>query len=169
MAMQHAVLVLNANFEPLNVCNIKRAVGLLLMGKASLVLNGRGELRSVSCQMEIPSVIRLEHMIKRPRPAVKLCKREILRRDHYTCQYCGKQSPHMTVDHVIPKHMGGQSTWENMVTACPSCNHRKGGRTLEQAKMTLLHKPTQPPASMSYLFGHHLNINHEWEPYLKGW
>jgi len=167
--MQGAVLVLNANFEPLNVCNTRRALGLILMGKASLVLNGRGQFQTVSATYDIPSVIRLENMVHRPRPMVKLCKREILRRDHYTCQYCGKRSPHMTVDHVIPKHMGGKTTWDNMTTACPACNHRKGGRTLDQAQMRLTHVPMQPPSSVHYLFSHHLQDNHEWEPFLSGW
>ncbi|MEI7988986.1 MAG: HNH endonuclease [Chloroflexota bacterium] len=167
--MQNAVLVLNANFEPLNVCNLHRAVGLVLMEKASLVLNGRGEINTVSQQHLIPSIIRLEHMIKRPHPSVKLSKREILRRDHNTCQYCGKHSLHMTVDHIIPRHLGGNTSWENMVTACPICNHRKGGRILEQAKMELLHPPVPPPASVEYLFGHYLENNLEWLPFVKGW
>jgi 5-methylcytosine-specific restriction endonuclease McrA len=108
-------------------------------------------------------------MVKRPRPRVKLTKREILRRDGYTCQYCGQRGPHMTIDHVMPRHMGGKHTWENMVTACPSCNHRKGGRTLEQAQLRLLSTPGEPPSSARYIFARHLKDNSDWLPFVEGW
>jgi 5-methylcytosine-specific restriction endonuclease McrA len=163
------VLVLNANFEPINICNTHRAIGLILTGKANLVLNGRGEIRTVSRVYPRPSIIRLEKMVKRPRPRIKLTKREILRRDEYTCQYCGQRTPVLTIDHVNPRHLGGQHEWDNLVTACPTCNHRKGGRTLEQAHMHLLHKPSEPPASADYIFGRHLKENQEWLPFVEGW
>lgn len=167
--VQEPVLVLNANFEPIHVCNTRRAIGLVLTGKATLVLNGRGEIKTVSQTFPRPSVIRLEKMVKRPRPRVKLTKREILRRDDYTCQYCGHRAPYMTVDHVIPRSLGGQHDWSNLVAACPACNHRKGGRTLEQAQMRLLRVPSEPPATASYLFARHLHENQEWAPFIEGW
>jgi 5-methylcytosine-specific restriction endonuclease McrA len=167
--MTAPVLVLNANFEPINVCNTHRAIGLILTGKADLVLNGRGEIRTVSRSYPRPSIIRLGKMIKRPRPRIKLTKREILRRDDYTCQYCGQRTSVLTIDHIIPRHLGGQHEWANLVTACPNCNHRKGGRTLEQAHMHLLHQPEEPPASADYLFGRHLRENQEWLPFVEGW
>jgi 5-methylcytosine-specific restriction endonuclease McrA len=167
--MYAPVLVLNANFEPINVCNTRRAISLILMGKANLVLNGRGEIKTVGANYPRPSIIRLEHMIKRPRPRVKLTKREILRRDDFTCQYCGQRASHMTIDHIIPRHMGGQHTWENLVTACSICNHRKGGRTLDQVQMKLLRPVGVPPASAQYIFGRHLKENAEWEPFVCGW
>jgi len=108
-------------------------------------------------------------MIKRQRPHVKLTKREILRRDDNTCQYCGQHASFMTIDHVIPRHLGGQHIWENLVTACPTCNHRKGGRTLEQVQMHLLHFPTEPPSSARYIFARHLRDNNEWLPFVEGW
>jgi len=167
--MFEPVLVLNANFEPINVCNIRRAIGLILSGKANLVLNGRGEIKTVSITYPRPSVIRLERMVRRPRPRIRLTKREILRRDDYTCQYCGQRSPYLTVDHVRPRRLGGQHSWENLVAACPSCNHRKGGRTLEQAQMRLFRPPSEPPTSARYMFARHLNENTEWVPYIEGW
>jgi 5-methylcytosine-specific restriction endonuclease McrA len=167
--MQAPVLVLNANFEPLNVCNTRRAIALILSGKADLILNGRGVVRTVSRSFPRPSIIRLEKMIRRPRPCVKLNKREVLRRDNYTCQYCGQHLPFLTIDHVIPRHLGGEHTWKNLVTACPLCNHHKGGRTLEQAQMHLLHPPSEPPASAAYIFARHLKDNLEWEPFVTGW
>lgn len=167
--MQAPVLVLNANFEPIHVCSTRRAITLILAGRASLILNGRGEIRTISCSYPRPSIIRLEKMIKRPRPRVKLSKREILRRDNFTCQYCGQHTAVLTVDHVVPRSLGGEHSWENLVAACPACNHRKGGRTLEQAQMRLLRSPSEPPMSATYLFGRHLKDNLEWLPFVDGW
>lgn len=163
------VLVLNANYEPINVCNTRRAVSLILSEKAALILNGRGYLKTVSRAYPIPSIIRLSNMVHRPRPRVKLNKREIFRRDNFTCQYCGKHTIELTIDHVVPRHLGGLHIWNNVVAACSSCNHRKGGRSLEESGMALMHRPAIPPASAMYIFGRHLNENAEWEPYLNGW
>lgn len=167
--MHEAVLVLNANFEPINVCNTRRALGLILNGKASLVMNGRGEIHTVSAAYPRPSIIRLEKMVKRPRPSVRLTKREVLRRDDYTCQYCGQHSLHLTIDHVIPRRLGGNHSWQNLVAACPACNHHKGGRTVDQAQMRLLRLPAEPPTSALYLFARHLPNNNEWAPFIEGW
>lgn len=167
--MLEPVLVLNANFEPIHVCSTRRAIGLIINGKASLVLNGRGEIKTVSISYPRPSIIRLEKMIKRPRPTVRLTKREVLRRDEFTCQYCGQKVNLLTVDHVIPRHMGGKHSWDNLVAACPACNHHKGGRTIEQAQMRLLHKPHEPAATAGYLFSRHLGENQEWLPFIEGW
>ena len=167
--MQENVLVLNANFEPINVCSMRRAVNLIFNGKASLVMNGRGEIRTVSQIFPRPSIIRLEKMIRRPRSSIRLTKREILRRDNFTCQYCGAASPYLTIDHVKPRHAGGELSWENLVAACPSCNHRKGSRTLEQSDMRLLRIPREPPSSALYLFARHINENHDWVSFIEGW
>jgi 5-methylcytosine-specific restriction endonuclease McrA len=167
--MNEPVLVLNANFAPINVCSTRRAVGLMLAGKASMVLNGRGKIATVNNTFPRPSIIRLEHMVKRPRPVVKLNKREIFRRDNYTCQYCGKRSGRLTLDHVIPRHLGGNYSWENIVTACPDCNHKKGGRTTEQAGMLLRKLPRAPRANAEYIFGRYIVHNGEWQPFLLGW
>ncbi len=167
--MLEPVLVLNANFEPLNICNTRRAIGLMMTNKASLILNGRGYIRTVSMQFPRPSIIRLERMIKRPRIRVKLSKREVLRRDNFTCQYCGKNGFHLTIDHIIPRSQGGEHNWNNLVAACPSCNHRKGGRTIAQAHMRLLRDPSEPPSSAVYIFARHLNQNEDWIPFIEGW
>ncbi len=167
--MNEPVLVLNANFEPINVCNTRRAVGLILNGKADLVMNGRGYIQTVRVSIPRPSVIRLDQMIHRPRFHVKLTRREVFRRDNFTCPYCGRHFGNMTVDHVLPKHMGGKHIWTNVVTACPSCNHRKGGRKLEDVHMALLHPPKEPPSSAHYIFSRHLDQNSEWEQFILGW
>lgn len=163
------VLVLNANYEPLNVCTTRRAIGLMSSEKASLVVNGRGYIQAVSQQLPAPSVIRLDRMVRRPYPQVKLSKQEVFRRDDYTCQYCGKQTAKLTLDHVIPRHLGGTHTWENLVAACPPCNHRKGGRMVEQANMKLLKDPKAPTATAHYIFGRYLKSYSEWEPFVEGW
>ncbi len=163
------VLVLNANFEPINVCDTRRAIGLILSEKASLVMNGRGVINTVSRCYPIPSVIRLEAMVARARPQIKLTRREVFRRDNYTCQYCGRRNIDLTIDHVTPRSIGGKHIWSNVVTACSHCNHRKGGRTAEEASMRLLHIPKEPSSSAMYLFGRHLAENREWEPYIAGW
>ena len=167
--MQEPVLVLNANFAPINVCNTRRAIGLILTGKASMVMNGRGSIKTVSLVLEKPSVIRLGRMVRRPRPRVTLSKIEIFRRDDYSCQYCGTRGGNLTLDHVIPRRLGGTHSWENLVTACAYCNHKKGGRTSSQAGMRLLKMPREPSSSAAYIFARYTKINDEWVPYLMGW
>jgi 5-methylcytosine-specific restriction endonuclease McrA len=167
--LNEPVLILNVNFEPLHVCNTKRALALLLAGKAEIILNGRGTIRSASSEFDLPSIIKLQYMVQRPRPRVSLSKREVLRRDNYTCQYCGRKSHHLTIDHVVPRHMGGSHAWTNLVAACSACNRRKGGRTPEQAGMHLLRPPHEPSASAHYRFGRHLESHEEWEPFINGW
>ena len=167
--MNEPVLLLNANFEPLNVCSTRRAFGLVFKGKAEMVLNGRGVIRTVRKNYPRPSVIRLGYMVKRPRPRVRLSKREIFRRDGHACQYCGSKARHLTIDHVIPRHKGGDHLWINLVTACASCNLKKGGRTLQEARMSLRRAPLEPSASALYLYGSHLPENEEWEQFLEGW
>lgn len=167
--MEKPVLVLNANFEPINVCDYQRALGLMLSEKATLILNGRGTIRTIRQEFPIPSVIRLQRMVHRPHPKVNLCRREIFRRDHFTCQYCGKTTVILTVDHVQPKHLGGLHSWTNLVAACPACNHRKGGRTLQESGMSLLHPPKEPPQAAIYIFEKFLDENQDWKNFLEGW
>ena len=108
-------------------------------------------------------------MIRRPRPQMRLTRREIFVRDRYTCQYCGKQTRDLTIDHVMPRHRGGRHTWENLVSACRSCNHRKAGRTPQEAHMALLNEPRRPPASSYYVFYHYLESQEDWRKFIPGW
>lgn len=167
--LREPVLVLNANFEPLNVCTTRRALGLIFSGKAEMIMNGRGTVQTVRAEYPRPSIIRIGYMIRRPRPKVKLTKREVFRRDGYTCQYCGSRSGRLTLDHVMPRHMGGQHTWDNLVTACAGCNLNKGGRSPKQANLKLQNAPAEPRPTAEYLFGSHLDHNQEWRPFLEGW
>ncbi len=167
--MNQPVLVLNGSYEPINICNTKRAMGLVLAGKATVLENGRGVIRTISRVYERPSVIRLVYVVRRPRPRVRLSKREILRRDGYRCQYCGQVSSHLTIDHVVPRFRGGQHSWTNLVAACPQCNRRKGGRSLSEARMQLLSRPCEPRPTAQYLYGRYTAGNGVWAKYLEGW
>jgi len=164
-----SVLLLNQNYEPLNVCSLRRALVMVLGGKAEILENGRGFIHSVSHSWPVPSVVRLGYMIRRPPPRVRLCRREVFRRDNYTCQYCGRQTRNLTMDHVIPRHRGGRYEWQNLVSACPACNRHKGGKTVEQAHMQLQRLPWEPKPTGTYLFQSYLADNEEWEKYLQGW
>ncbi len=128
--MDSVVLLLNADYEPLNVCDVRRAFRLVFGEKAEVIQYDHHEVATVRVSYRAPSVIRLQHHIRRPRPRVRLSRREVFARDSHMCQYCGRQSVELTLDHVMPRHRGGAHTWDNLVAACKSCNHRKGGKTV---------------------------------------
>lgn len=167
--MNSSVLVLNQNYEPLNVCNARRAIVLLSRGKAEVLEHSQGELRTPSMHFRRPSVIRLVYLIKRPRPKVRLSRREVFLRDKFTCQYCGMKTKDLTIDHVVPRHRGGRHTWDNLVSACKSCNHRKGGKAPEEVRMTLIRKPFEPKASTYYSLHQHLQTYIEWQKFIPEW
>lgn len=163
------VLVLNQNYEPLNVCNARRAIVLLDKGKAEALEHNHAAIHSPSSSLLLPSVIRLIYLIKRPHPQLRLTKKEIFARDSYTCQYCGTETKELTLDHVTPRNRGGQHTWENLVGACKSCNHRKRNRTPEEAKMHLLHMPFRPRAHPYLVFYQQFQVQEEWLKFLPEW
>ncbi len=139
------VLVLNANFEPLNVVGAKRAVVLILKGRAELIKGLDGfQVRFPQHDLPLPSVVRLTTYAHRPPAQVRLNRKSILIRDDYSCQYCGYRGPGLTIDHVIPRDTGGKHDWDNLVACCSRCNAKKGNRTPEQAAMTLLRRPRKP-------------------------
>ena len=162
------VLVLNQNYEPLNVCRARRAVVLLYQSKAEMLEDGRGLIHGAHHDFPVPSVIRLPYLVKRPfRAGRKLSRLEIFARDNYTCQYCGKQTHQLTLDHVIPRYRGGPHTWENLVSACVPCNRRKAGKTPEEAKMKLRQIPVTPRSNRySYIPSQYLETHEEWQRYL---
>ena len=160
------VLVLNQNYEPLNVCKVRRAVLLLIRGKAEVIENGRGDIHSVTSVFDVPSVIRLVHFVRRPRRQRKLTKHQVFQRDRYICQYCGQESRDLTLDHVMPKRRGGEHHWENVVSACIPCNRKKAGRTPDEARMPLLSQPKIPGNDGFYVPRHYLSMNTEWRKYL---
>ncbi len=161
------VLVLNQNYEPLNICWVRRAIVLLYRGKAEMLENGAGFVQSASQTFPVPSVIRLAYLIKRPWLRPKLTRVEIFNRDRYTCQYCSKETRQLTLDHVIPRYQSGQHTWENVVSACIPCNRRKAGRTPEQAGMRLLNPPSLPRGSFFFYTSYRYpQTRDEWQKYL---
>jgi len=162
------VLVLNQTYEPLNICRVRRAIVLIYQSKAEMLENGSGMIHTTGRSYPVPSVIRLASMIKRPqRLERKLTRLEIFKRDNFTCQYCGKQTRNLTLDHVIPRFRDGQHTWENVVSACVPCNRRKAGRTPAEAGMKLRQKPTRPrAASLFYIPSHFPQVLSEWQKYL---
>lgn len=142
--MNGDVLLLNSNYEPLNVCNLRRAVSLVLLGKAEViehrdspVLTGRGA-------QQAPSVLKMRYTVRRPMPELRLSRHSILARDNYTCQYCGVRGRDLTIDHVVPRWVGGPHTWDNLVACCRRCNLKKGDKTPVQAHMRLARKPRRP-------------------------
>lgn len=166
--MDGVVLVLNQNYEPLNVTNLPRAFKLVFGAKAEILEYDHQIVHSPRQAFHAPSVIRLQHHIRRPRPRVKLTRREVLARDRHTCQYCGRQSSDLTLDHVMPRHRGGAHSWENLVAACKPCNHRKGGRTPDEARIRLLRPPFEPRSDLYSLFTPYLDDvrNEAWRTYL---
>ena len=161
------VLVLNQNYEPLNICQVRRAVVLVFYGKAEVIENGRGSLHSISSIFDIPAVIRLVYLIKRPRRQRKMTKMEVFNRDKYICQYCGMHKKELTIDHVIPRRRGGEHNWENVVCACIPCNRRKAGHTPSEAGMPLLCQPKLPGNNGFYVPNHYLTYHEEWHKYLS--
>ena len=165
--MTQRVLVLNASYEPLRLVSVRRAVILLLQEKAELVEALEQQLRASSFVCDVPLVIRLVRYVTLPRRmGLPFSRRGVLLRDRETCQYCGSQPgrSQLTLDHVRPRAQGGRSEWENVVSACYDCNHRKGGRTPEQAGMTLISRPRQPHYVAFVLIGE-LEHHAVWQKY----
>lgn len=163
------VLVLNQNYEPLNVCNVRRALVLVLRGKAEVVETATRAIRYASGSMLLPSVIRLVNLVRRPRPRVRLTRKEIFARDGWACVYCGRVTRDLTLDHVIPRHRGGPHSWENLVAACKPCNHRKAGRTPAEAHMTMHREPAAPRVSIYYPFFQYLHSREGWRKFVPGY
>lgn len=167
--MNQEVLVLNSDYEPLNVCHVHRAIVLVYLGKAD-VLHADGSTRTLdsAAGFDTPTVVKLRAHVKRPLPELKLSRRTVFARDNYVCQYCGATAKDLTIDHVIPKHHGGRSTWENLVCCCRKCNMKKSDKLLPQVNMKLARPPRRPRyvpyiSLTKYLLG---RKNEVWRNYL---
>jgi 5-methylcytosine-specific restriction endonuclease McrA len=161
------VLVLNASYEPINVCNVRRATVLLLKERAELLERGQGALHSERLELARPCVIRLMRYVRIPRDVHrrKITRKAVLARDAWTCQYCGREAHGLTVDHVIPRSRGGESIWENIVASCAPCNRRKGNRLPREAQMHPRHRPRAPGPTVFIRIASP-RIPGAWEPYL---
>jgi 5-methylcytosine-specific restriction endonuclease McrA len=139
-------LLLNSTFEPLKIISWKKAVIMVMLGKVEVVEEYERLIRGVSFALRLPAVIRLNRFIKRRAPIVKFSRQNLYVRDRGKCQYCGTlfEQKELTYDHVIPRSKGGQTEWTNVVTCCIACNLKKGGRTPEEAGMSLIRKPKVP-------------------------
>ena len=137
------VLVLNASYEPINVCAARRAIVLVLKGVATAEEQSHVTVRSAVNSFRLPSVIRLLGYRRIPHQTRALSRQNILMRDRFTCQYCLRALPsaELTLDHVVPRSRSGESAWENLVACCHDCNNRKGSRTPEEAGMRLSRQP----------------------------
>jgi 5-methylcytosine-specific restriction endonuclease McrA len=157
-------LVLNATYEPICVVASRRALVLVLCGKAETVHATSHEFHSVRAVFPEPSVIRLSQYVRVPRQTrVAITRRSVFARDGHRCQYCGAQAEN--IDHVIPRSRGGPHTWENVVAACRRCNTAKEDRLLEDSGFTLRHPPRAPRSGVSLLAASG-DLREDWEPYV---
>jgi 5-methylcytosine-specific restriction endonuclease McrA len=168
--LNQPALVLNRNWQPVNVAPVARALVLVWNDAAKVVdpanfqlytwegwsqlspLDGERFIQAVRFRMRVPEVIALSHFDRLPTATVAFSRRNIFKRDHYTCQYCGRQpgSAELTIDHVVPRSQGGESRWDNCVLACMNCNKIKADRTPIQARMRLKRQPQRPSWSLIY-------------------
>src|SRR6059058_2675086 len=160
------VLVLNASYEPLNVCSVRRAHVLVYKGKAEVIERLDRPLASATTTFPWPHVIRLVTYIRVPRAVQrKISRRALFARDGWRCVYCGSAGGRLTLDHVVPRSRGGDSVWENVVTSCAPCNLRKGNRTLEESGLKL-HTHPRPPTPVLFIRLAAPKIPHGWRQYL---
>lgn len=171
-ALDSSVLVLNRFYMPVRVVSVRRALTLLYRDCSEVILlensqyssydfeswceisqlsalekqAGEDYLRAVGFEVLVPRIIRLTRFDRLPVQTVRFNRRNVFARDSHTCQYCGQEKPtaQLSLDHVVPRSHGGQTTWENIVCCCLRCNSRKGGRTPQQARMQLLSTPAKP-------------------------
>jgi 5-methylcytosine-specific restriction endonuclease McrA len=160
------VLLLNATFEPLAVVTAKRAVVLMLSGKAECIEAAvDGAFHSASLTLPAPSVMRLSRYVRVPyRRAVPMTRSGVLRRDGRRCAYCAKRAD--TIDHVVPRSRGGTHSWENCVAACKSCNSRKADRLLEELGWSLGFTPKPPHRAAGGVLVLAVEPHPAWEPWL---
>ena len=175
--LDRPTLILNRNWQPVNVATVARALVMLWNESARVVdpddfrlyswsdwamlrpRDGEPFLQAVTFRMRVPEVMTLVRYDRPRETAVTFSRRNIFKRDHATCQYCGSKpgSAELTIDHVVPRAQGGTSRWDNCVLACVPCNARKANRTPDQAGMKLLRKPFRPAWKPLYT-GHGVRI-----------
>ena len=180
--LKYRVLVLNRLWQAVNIVGVQRAFSLLLQDHAQVIYTGdenfqmmdsaewlelsqretprdnEAYIQTVKMRIRVPKVLLLRSYDQLPAKEVRFSRETLFERDDYRCQYCGKKfpTPELSLDHVIPRRLGGRSNWENIVCACTQCNVKKGGRTPHQARMKLIKKPIKPKRnpSLALKLGH---------------
>ncbi len=165
-------LLLTPWMSPHKIISWQRAIVLFILGKVDVICAYDEEIRSRSLSLPTPSVVRLKKGGPRQKQVVRFSRVNVYTRDGFRCQYCGerKVTKELNYDHVVPRAKGGKTTWENIVSSCYACNDRKGGRTPEEAGMTLLKKPVAPktlPLAPSFRVTP-LDVPETWIPYCEG-
>ena len=168
--MTPKVLLLNIENEPIQVCNWKQALLLIIKGKAKAI-NYIDEIDSKikNSDIIIPNIIRLNYEIAVPDLELPFCRENIYVRDDYTCQYCGRKFPasELTLDHVYPKSRFGPDIWENIVACCKECNQYKADRTPKECGMKLKRRPYRPEKYMDFEFKKYKYESVYWRKYLS--
>ncbi|NQU67314.1 MAG: HNH endonuclease [Candidatus Marinimicrobia bacterium] len=163
--LNQKVLILNQNYQPIMITGAKRAILLQFLDKVEVLEHYGDWVHSPNLSIQIPSVIKLKVYTRYIRGNISLSKKNILQRDKYTCQYCGKRNIPMTLDHVVPRGKGGKDIWENLVTACIHCNNKKGNLTPRESGLQLMTIPRKP--SFVFYFQQFVNNKQEkWRPYV---
>lgn len=183
--LQRPTLVLNRNWQPVGVVPVTRSLTLVCSERARIVdphnfqqytwtdwsqllpHDDEPFIQSVAFRLRVPEVITLTHFDRVPMNVVTFSRRNIYKRDRYTCQYCGIQpgSEELTIDHVMPRSRGGTSTWENCVLACLNCNKRKADKTPDECRMPLKREPFRPRWKPMYAW-HSMRIE-SWSKFLS--
>ncbi len=163
------VLVLNASYEPLNITTWRRALVMMLKGKAESLEEDPNHL--IRQDILLPTVIRLRQFVQVPFRELPLTRRNLLQRDNHCCQYCGCKGERLSIDHVIPRSRGGGDIWENVTAACLPCNLLKGNRTPLEANMPLKRKPHKPLGHLRFEATKQIDsgLHKEWGKYVIGW
>lgn len=184
--LDQPTLVLNRSWSPINITSVRRAISLAYRGLANIIspetyeaydfeswsdLSVRNEepcIRTVTLRIRVPEVIVLQCYDSFPRKKIAFSRKNIYKRDNHTCQYCGRKasSEELSIDHVVPRSLGGESQWANCVLACLKCNVKKGNRTLEKAGMSLIRKPSKPKWApyLTFTLG---TIKQSWEKFIS--
>jgi 5-methylcytosine-specific restriction endonuclease McrA len=158
-------LLLNASFEPHSVVRDRDAVMLYLEDLVDVIEYSGEEFHSPSMTVLVPSVMKLRKYVVMPEKhrSIMLITPNVLARDNHECAYCGKHAD--TMDHIVPRALGGPHRWVNVTAACRKCNHKKSDRTLEQMGWTLNRKPYRPKGVAAHLLK--IRPDPSWEPYLQ--
>ena len=164
MNLNNKVLLLNNSYEPISVITAKKAIIMYFLNKVDVVKKSKIVINSLYLKFNIPEVIKLKNYIYIKHSKIPLTRKNILKRDNNTCQYCGKNKSEITIDHILPKDKGGNDSWNNLVVACKRCNMIKGNYLLKDIDMQLIRKPFEP-TKIIYLQNVGKN-NKSWHPYL---